>query len=275
MIWYLFKSGHNMAIHPRIRAWLRSGLIGKILTTLVVLFFLGGLWEILNILALLTISSRNYFEPAQFNLFGFLAKVVVFCAVLVFLFPFLDNYIDTRVTRNEIKRMESSRDVMLATRGEYIGGHPMLPHGRFVYLTLGGTLQDPQLKIILPQPVEKGDKVFSMPVLDVEKTQEKIGEAMEEVKTTVSLASVSLETQFIGPRSVLQVEYIGKQGRRHQVEFGHFFYGDGEVQDWRNHIVCIQSQAETGDRPYGPWKDLPVPRAKRADKGNAKLSHGS
>jgi len=275
MIWYLFKADHNAAISPRMRAWLRSGLIGKILTTLIILFFLGGLWQILNILALLTISSRNLFEPNQFNLFSFLAKVVVFCIIVVFLFPFLDNYIDTRVTRNEIARMESLPDVMLATRGEYMGGHPMLPHGRFVYLTLGGTLQSPQLQIILPQSVEKGDKVFSMPVLDVEKTQEKIGEATEEVKTTVVLASVSFETQFIGPRSVLQVEYIGKQGRRHQVEFGHFFYGDGEVQDWRNHIVCIQSQAETGDRPYGPWKDLPVPRAKRADKGNAKLGNGS
>ena len=104
-----------------------------------------------------------------------------------------------------------------------------------------------------------------MPILDVEKTQEKLGEVTEEVKTTVSLASISFETQVIGPRSVLQVEYIGKQGRRHQVEFGHFFYGDGEVQNWRNHIVCIQSQTETGDRPYGPWKDLPVPRAKRSD----------
>lgn len=275
MIWYFFKSDHNAAIRPRIRAWLRSGLIGKILTTLVVLFFLGGLWVILNYLALLTAYSGGFFQPSQFNFFGFLAKVVAFCAFIVFLFPFLDNYVDSRVTRNEIKRMESSPDVMLATRGEYIGGHPLLPHGRFVYLTLGGTLQNPQLKIVLPQPVEKGDKVFSMPVLDVEKTQEKIGEATEEIKTKVMLASVSLETQFIGPRSVLQVEYIGKQGRRHQVEFGHFFYGDGEVQNWRNHIVSIQSQAETGERPYGPWKDLPIPRAKRADKGNAKLSHGS
>ena len=110
---------------------------------------------------------------------------------------------------------------------------------------------------------------FSMPVVDIEKTKERLGEAEEQVTTTVMVADVTLETKFIGPRAVLNVEYIGQKGRRHQVEFGHFFLGDGEVQNWRNYIVCIQAQAETGQRPFGPWKTLP------AEKKVAVASAGS
>jgi hypothetical protein len=124
-------------------------------------------------------------------------------------------------------------------------------------------MDNPQLTIGLPQPEGGADKEFTMPVLDVEKANERLGEAEEEATVSVMLANVTYERQFIGQRSILSVEYIGDAGRRHQVELGHFFWGDAEVQNWRNHIVCIQHQAETGERPYGPWKSLPRTRAKR------------
>ncbi len=47
-----------------------------------------------------------------------------------------------------------SDDVIMATRCEYQGGHPQLPHGRFAYLLLEGTREDPNITIGFPAPPE-------------------------------------------------------------------------------------------------------------------------
>jgi hypothetical protein len=259
MIWHLTKSDHNLSISPWVRNWLRAGRVRRSVTTLAVLAVLGLIWLAMQMMISLSsvnavvmlrqASTRNYRTISEWAVAGMWIFV---------LFTTLERLVDWWATRSELARMMSSPDVILATRGEYIGGHPMLPHGRFVYLTLSGTLQSPQLNIVLPPPYGKAAEVFSMPVLDVERTKERIGDPEEELVTTVMLASTRFETQYIGQRSFLNVEYIGDAGRRYQVEFGHFLFGDVEVQNWRNYILCIQAQAETGQKPYGPWKTLPA-----------------
>ena len=257
MVWYFTKRNHQLSIHPWVRAWLGAGPIKKILIVLVIMALLAAIWGAVQALILATTRGGGWLTPSRPSPFTWLGKLV---GMLLFLPPLawiVDGVVDWRDTRNDIAKMMSSPDVVLATRGEYIGGHPRLPHGRFVYLTLAGTLENPQLNIVLPQPEGKPDEVFSMPVLEVEKTKERVLEAEEEATGTIMLANVTFETQFIGQRSRLSVEYVGKAGRRHQVELGNFLFGDGEVQNWRNYIVCIQAEADTGEKPYGPWKSLP------------------
>lgn len=279
MIWYFAKKDHLLAIRPWVRAWLRAGGLTRFVIVLIINAAASAIMAPLT-LTLYLISPRGSNVAGLFS----------FVLICIWIFWIVDTFLEKWSTRRDIERMLSSPDIALATRGEYIGGHPMLPHGRFVYLALGGTLEQPLLSIILPEPrayderdateegeetgLEEGEVIeegaveeesedpwylfFSMPVVDIEKTEERIGEAEEEITAAVMVADVTLETKFIGPRAILRVQYIGQHGRRHQVEFGHFFGGDGEVQNWRNYIVCIQAQAETGQQPYGPWKTLPA-----------------
>jgi hypothetical protein len=257
MIWALTMRNHKLSVRPWVRTWLRAGAIGKSAITLGAMIVLAGVWGVVQLLVIVTTPQSGWFGPQRHSPFAWLGVLTGISIFFPPLFLGVDRVIDWLATRVDIRRMMVAPDVVLATRGEYIGGHPLLPHGRFVYLTLAGTKESPQLNIVLPRPGDTVDETFPMPVLDVEKTRERLGEVEEEATTTVMLANVTFETQFMGQRSILNVEYVGKMGRRHQVEFGHFLWGDGEVQNWRNHIVCIQAQAETGERPYGPWKTLP------------------
>ena len=261
MIWYLTKTKHELSIQPWVRRWLRAGPVGKILKTLVAMALLGAIGGVLWVMAMVATPNTGWMEPRRVNffsvLFSVLAGLVALLTQVPLLFLIVDSIMDRKRTRGDIRRLMRSPDVVLATRGEYIGGHPMLPHGRFVYLTLGGTLENPLLNIILPKTKGMADEVFSMPVLDVEKSREGVGEAAEETTATVVLANITFEAQLMGRRSLLDVEYIGNTGRRYQVELGHFFLGDGEVQNWRNFMVCIQAEAETGQSPHEPWETLP------------------
>jgi len=271
MIWVLTKTNHKLSIHPWVRIWLRAGPIGKIGITLMVMVLLVGVWGVAQVLVTATTPQSGWLGPQRPSPLAWLGGLAGTLIFLPPLFLVVDGVTDWVATRGDIEKMMVSADVVLATRGEYIGGHPMLPHGRFVYLTLAGTVESPLLIIVLPQPGGRAAKVFSMPVLDVEKTKDQLGEAGEEATVAVMLANVTFEAQFIGQRSLLNVEYIGKKGRRHQVQLGHFFWGDGEVQNWRNYIVCIQAQAETGERPYGPWKTLPSGQRTRASRKSGRL----
>jgi hypothetical protein len=136
-----------------------------------------------------------------------------------------------------------------------------LPHGRFVYLNLSGTRENPQLRVVLPQPAGQQALIFALPLLDVQEASERrelanadlaMGQAMAN-----SLADVRFRSKGWGQQAFLNVAYTGPAGRKHVVEFGNFLLGDEEIQNWRNYIVCSQAEADTGEKPYGPWISLP------------------
>ena len=254
MIWERTKRDHNLSINPWVRAWVRGSWVVKALLTLGLTGFLGMVWLMIRLVALGSSLGSGLLQQRGSSPLDWLGSLAGFLFFLVPVVLVADRVHDDRVTRADITRLMAKPDIVLATRAEYIGGHPKLPHGRFVYLALGGSLEAPHVTLILPGPGETQD-VFSMPVVDVEQATEGVGEAEETV--SAMLAKVILETEVIGQRALLNVTYAGEMGRRHVVELGHFLFGDGEVQNWRNHIVCIQSEADTGEQPYGPWKSLP------------------
>ncbi len=158
--------------------------------------------------------------------------------------------------------------VVLATRAEYVGGHPKLPHGRFCYLTLRGTQQNPMLTMEFP--VQNAEShTFDVPLLDIAKTAHK-AEA-EQTLTGAVLASLNERAGrfFSGERVTLTVDYEGPGGRKHKVDLTSFFRGGDEVRNWRNYLVCAQAEADYGEKPFQPWKSLtPEPKEEKADDGD-------
>ena len=225
-----------------------------------------GPWKRLWIILVLTISSWS----VSSGIVTFLAYAVGQARLAEYLFAFLglivqlawplwiaDLVVEKLVTRRDIQKLTTSPAVVLATRGEYIGGHPKLPHGRFVYLTVSGRLESPHLTIMLPGGEGRSANAFTMPVLDVGKTTEKKEKDGDETTLSVGVSFLTFRFKLLGERAVLNVEYFGQAGRKRRVELTNFLSGNGEVQTWRNYIVCIQGEADTGETPYGPWKSLP------------------
>ena len=244
MIWQLTKSNHKWAIHPLVRAWLRAGRMTRFLVIVAISAFLSVIGMLLN------------FGDSEF-----LDGLSVLLGWIAWIFWIVDAYMDKRTTQHDLRKLLSSPNVALATRGEYIGGHPRLPHGRFVYLTLGGVLENPQLNILLPQGGDKEPMAFSVPVLDLQKATQSLERTGTEASVGVTLASVTFRSKFLGEQALLNIEYIAQAGRKQRVELSHFLDGAAEVQNWRNFVVCIQAQADTGQPPYGPWKSLPAGQA--------------
>jgi hypothetical protein len=243
MIWWLTKGNHNLSIHPLVRKWLRLGALSKFSMTLMLFFFLLGAWGVAE-------AVRAWEWPGLLKFLMGLVWILWLAEVLV----------DGVATPNDM--WGASPQPVLATRGEYIGGHPKLPHGRFVYLNLGGTRENPQLRVVLPQPGGQQALLFSIPLLDVQEASERrelangelaMGRTMDN-----SLADVRFRSKGMGQQAFLNVNYTGAAGRKHVVEFGNFLFGDDEIQNWRNYIVCSQAEADTGEKPYGPWRSLPV-----------------
>jgi hypothetical protein len=131
MIWWFTARSHEASISPWVRKWIRSSMINRLLA----LFPYACIWWVgWAIIAALAKSPE---------LFGLMA-------IVPFLFWLLDGLVDGWVTSGQLKNFMERRDVVLATRSEYIGGHPRLPHGRFTYLTLSGSRENPLLTIVLP-----------------------------------------------------------------------------------------------------------------------------
>ena len=248
MIWYLTKGNHKWSIHPLVRAWLRAGGFLRFL-------LIAGLSLILSTVVSTLFSGIAFiFGHGGFSQFiGVLPVILVWVA---WIFWVIDAYMDKRTTRGDLKKLLSSPNVVLATRGEYIGGHPQLPHGRFVYLTLGGVMENPLLNIVLPRARGIPEDTFAMPILDLQKTTQSVAKTGDETTVSLTLASVTFRAKFLGEQATLKVEYIAQAGRKQQVEVSYFLDGTAEVQNWRNFVVCIQAEADTGQPPYGPWKSL-------------------
>ena len=99
----------------------------------------------------------------------------------------------------------------------------------------------------------------------MQKTTEKKEKDGSETTLSVGTSFLTFRAKLLGERAVLNVEYVAQAGRKQRVEFANFLAGNGEVQTWRNYIVCIQAEADTGEKPYGPWKSLPS-RTKAPEK---------
>lgn len=185
---------------------------------------------------------------------------------LPWLFLILDAIVERIVTSGDITRMTAKGDVVLATRAEYVGGHPQLPHGRFAYLTLRGDREIPLLTIYFPSQDGDGDS-FDIPVLDIDKTKP---ESEKEASLSGTLLATLTEKpgRFFGERVTLNVDYQGPGGRKQKVELTSFFHGADEIRNWRNYLICAQAEADTGNTPFGPWKSLKsTPQEETSDDG--------
>ena len=245
----------------------------------IISLFAVWVWSVVSSITLLFYSlaraaSSNVFESLEgfSNFFtdftsgggfGFFVYVSIMFGIFILFLMFIgsislpvlliDTIVDIIVTRIHVRRLAGKDSVALTTRTEYIGGHPKLPHGRFVYLLLEGTKKDPLISLYLPG---QGGVKFSIPVIDMVKTEGKETDKYEaSAGLGIFLTTVS-PTVWRGRRIHFNIDYINK-GRKQTVEFGPFLRGNEEIHSWKNFLVCMQSEADTGEAPYGPWKSLP------------------
>ena len=277
---------HKLSITRFVKWWLRMSFLDKFLFIILVnliLFIISlftlWVWSVISLIILFFYSlaraaSMNTFESlngfvnfftdfTEGSGFGFFIFVSVIFGIIILFYIFLgitsfpamltDTIVDIIVTRIHINRITSKANIALATRTEYMGGHPKLPHTRFLYSILEGTKQNPFVSLYLPG--QSGTK-FRIPVIDMVKME---GKESNKYKASSGLG-VFLKTTspsvWRGKRIHLNIDYI-KKGKKQTVEFGPFLRGNDEIISWKNFLVCMQAEATTGETPYGPWKSLP------------------
>ncbi len=286
MLWSLTKWNHKLSTTRLVRWWLRMTVLDRFIMVivcdflfLVYSFFTFVLWLINFGGRAFTdfTSSDSLFGSALettmptglkfgFGLLNFISGVAVFFEVVFLIFVFvltiffiIDAIWDFIGTRRDLANISSRKDVILATRGEYMGGYPSLPHARFVYLIISGTQKNPYVGIILPgfQPIE-----YKIPLVDITGTKSGIDDKFGRPSVfNFSLTSIT-PSIWKGMRSAINIEY-SLTGRKYIVEIGSFIRGNDEVQMWKNYLVCTQAEADTDKKPYGDWKSLPAERKKR------------
>lgn len=280
MLWFITKWNHRLSTGRMVRWWLRATILDRVIMVIVaglfhmaITFFAVFLW-LLNwgIRALLDSAvsgalSKYIGEKAVdsgsaiLGLLNFTSwtiivfEVILTIAVWAFsVFFIIDLIWDFFVTRVELRNYSSKEDIILATRGEYIGGHPNLPHARFVYLIISGTQKNPYLGIILPTISQRNE--FKIPLIDIAGTKSSIDDKFGKPGIfNISLTSIT-PSIWKGYRSVIIIEYTST-GRKYLVELGSFLRGNDEVQMWKNYLTCAQAEADTGKKPFGYWKSLP------------------
>ncbi len=203
-------------------------------------FFLGLPWWFF--LAIVSVVSQS-------------ADPLIALGWIPWLFWIGDTVIDNFHTGGDVRRLTSRDDVVLATRAEYVGGHPELPHGRFALVTIEGSRENPMLCVLFPSGQDEYD-TFEIPILDLGKTKPQTEKEQSFTGTILATLSERPGRFLSGERVTLNVEYQGPGGRKHNVELTSFFHGNDEIRNWRNYLVCAQAEADTGVTPYGPWKSL-------------------
>lgn len=255
MIWWFTSTRHDLAI----KSWVRQWIGGTMLDRWLQITLIGGVWFVFwNFWILLAVQGGDNA--------GGVVLLLMFIASLPWWFWIADMIVDHFHVQGDLQKYIHSDDVIMATRCEYQGGHPQLPHGRFAYLLLEGTREDPNITIGFPAPPGQEPDHFSMPLLDYAgSAQEKhlhdspIGEAVAgmigEMTKNASLKEAA--GKLLRPEKItLTVLYQGLAGRKHEVELVNFFHGNGEIRNWRNYLICAQAEADTGVVPFGPWKSL-------------------
>lgn len=261
MIWWFTSTRHDLSI----TGWTRRWIAGSLLDRLVMLLTPATAWWLLT--GLFALSSKSY------------GAAIILGSVPI-AFWILDAIIDHYHVRGDLAKYLSQDDVILATRCEYVGGHPQLPHGRFAYLLLEGSRQNPNLTLGFPAPPGQAIEFYSMPVLDLDKTKPESSTEQSTLGSMLAGLDEKAGKMFQAERVTLVVHYAGDAGRKHKVELTHFFHGNDEVRTWRNYLVCVQAEADTGVKPHEPWKslkDLPLVEevafgASRNGHENRKLS---
>jgi len=280
MLWSLTKWNHRLSTTRLVRWWLRMTVLDRFFLVvvsnfifLVYSFFAFILW-LMNYggQALMgAASDEGLFSSIMsdsipgglkfvLGLLNFVSGVAVFFEVVFLIgivalsvFFVIDLVWDFLGTRKDLMNIASKNNVILATRGEYIGGHPTLPHARFVYLVTSGTQKSPYVGIILPgfEPV-----VYKIPLIDITNTKSGIDEKFGKPSVfNFSLTSIT-PSMWKGMRSAISIEYL-LAGKKYTVEIGSFIRGNDEVQMWKNYLTCARAEADTGKKPYGSWKSLP------------------
>jgi len=285
MLWSLTKWNHRVSTTRLVRWWLRMTVLDRFIFVivcdflfLIYSFFTFVLW-IINYggraFTGLT-SSDSLFGSIMsvgvstgmkfvLGLLNFVSGITVFFEFIFLIFIFalsvffiIDLIWDFLGTRRDLANISYREDVILATRGEYMGGHPSLPHARFVYLIISGTQKSPYLGIILPgfQPIE-----YKIPLIDITSTKSGIDDKFGRPGGfNFFLTSIS-PSIWKGYRSAINIEF-SLTGRKYIVEIGSFIRGNDEVQMWKNYLICARGEADTGEQPYGQWKSLPKTKRK-------------
>jgi len=277
MLWSLTKWNHRLSTKRLVRWWLRMTVLDRFFLVivcnflfLVYSFFTFILWLINyssnplldsgSLLGSIVNNSLSVGVRFRLGLLNFVSGVAVFFEVVFLIFVIalsiffiVDLIWDLVNTRRDLMSMTTKNNIVLATRGEYVGGHPQLPHARFVYLIISGTLKNPYLGIILPsfQPIE-----YKIPLIDI--TSAKSGIDNKYGRPSIFNFSMASITPSIwkGERSAINIEYTST-GRKYIVELGSFLKGNDEVQMWKNYLTCAQAEADTDIKPFGEWRSLP------------------
>jgi len=285
MLWSITKWNHRFSTTRLVRWWLRMTVLDRFIFVAVInfifliySFFTFTLWLInyggralsgmaLSDSLLGSVVSGSVTAGLRFvlGLLNFISGVTIFFEVVFVIFALglslffvIDLIWDFLGTRRDLANIAFRDDVILATRGEYIGGHPNLPHARFVYLVISGTQSDPYVGIMLPsfRPVE-----YKIPLIDVTGAKSSIDDKFGKPGAFNFFLTSITPSIWKGYRSVINIEYTSS-GRKYIVEIGSFIRGNDEVQMWKNYLICAQSEADTGEKPYGQWKSLPKTKKK-------------
>jgi len=240
MVWLLTKASHSASIGGWARQWLSGSATDRLIQISVPGVFWAVVW---GALAFSGDSDTLFYTVG----------------LAPWYFWVLDAVVDHLHTNGELSKLMSREDVVLATRAEYVGGHPLLPHGRFAYIMIRGSQQNPLLSIHFPSVQGDGEN-FDVPLLDFEKTEPKSEREQSLTETLLASLDERAGGLFKSERVTLNVDYHGLGGRKHRVELTSFFRGNDEIRNWRNYLVCAQAEADTGVKPFGPWKSLkPAP----------------
>src|SRR5581483_2331630 len=237
MVWRYTAVRHLSSIGGFARWWLGGGLLDRFIIVTIVGWLWASFWFTFALLAQST---------------GFFVFTFLFICPIPWAFWLLDAWIDARTVHADIAAFGSQKAI-LATRCEYLGGHPQLPHGRFAYLTLEGTRQNPVLNLVFPRAGGVPWERFALPLLDLGKTKPEKG-SDDSLAADIGAAINKDIGRFLPPeRLKLVVDYAGYADRTHKVELTNFFHGNDEIRIWRNYLVCAQAESDTGVAPHEPW----------------------
>lgn len=265
MLWGWIETMHPEWAKKRwVRWYLRTPLLLKIVVWAVSLIVIGVLFLIL--LGILESLRWRSFGPIGFfgrtlNFFIRSLQIlqgIVFAVLVLLPIPLmiLDTWADRVRVSTFLDKTSEERGAILATRGEYIGGHPLLPVGRFLYLSLEGSIESPRLSLLVPQGMGKEMKKFTVPVLEVEKTGEKKKEFLSPEQAMIGTLLTERVPRAWGEKLYFTIDYVSDSGRLQKVLLSSFIGGSEEIQRWSNYIVCAREEALTGETPHGDWESL-------------------
>lgn len=280
MLWSLTKWNHKLSTTRLVRWWLRMTVLDRFILVvisnfifLVYSFFTFILWlmnyggkalsgaigsnDLFGSIASAAVPTGIRFVLGLLN---FVSGVAIFFEFVFLIYAFglsiffiVDLVWDYVGTRRDLANIATREDVLLSTRGEYVGGHPNLPHARFVYLIISGTQKNPYVGIILPSfhPIE-----YKIPLIDITDTTTGIDKKFGKPGGFNFFLTSITPSVWKGNRTAINIEY-SLSGRKYIVEIGSFIRGNDEVQMWKNYLICTRAEADTNEKPYGQWKSLP------------------